>query len=311
MDYSIHENGWTVICHTPIQELTDVDKKHLAALFVKNLLVIWKKQKLTPDEQLNFCRWFGDVQNDWPEKVFRDMDPGSKSLFLNGNHPVIRVTNKLDEHGRPGLFPNKNELEWHCHHSHDRNRKLLVWLYGAEHTKGSTTEWNNTYMAYDDLPEDKKELYSKLRIEYFVPNPNAKSTNYNLWQKWYSVTEDEHKEILKSGIRNNDWFNLVTTNFFGRKGLYISPIQAGWVSGMNDTEARNFLKEVGAYVTQPKYVYSHNWEDGDVAISNQVNSIHRRLECPTMDVRVLHRLVFNPNKVHKDLLKMEEPLHVS
>jgi len=50
------------------------------------------------------------------------------------------------------------------------------------------------------------------------------------------------------------------------------------------------LKEV---VLRPEFCYDHHWQDGDVVISEQWLSIHKRWAFDKMNERVLHRIAFN------------------
>ena len=43
--------------------------------------------------------------------------------------------------------------------------------------------------------------------------------------------------------------------------------------------------------------YDHYWEDGDVVISEQWLSIHKRWEFKRMSERILHRIAFDYSKV--------------
>ena len=42
----------------------------------------------------------------------------------------------------------------------------------------------------------------------------------------------------------------------------------------------------------------HDWEDGDLVISEQWLSIHKRWTFEKMDKRVLHRIAFDYDKVY-------------
>ena len=50
------------------------------------------------------------------------------------------------------------------------------------------------------------------------------------------------------------------------------------------------LKE--QHAEQEKYTYHHDWEDGDIVISEQWLSIHKRWPFEDMKNRLLHRIAF-------------------
>ena len=50
------------------------------------------------------------------------------------------------------------------------------------------------------------------------------------------------------------------------------------------------------HVLQDKYRYDHHWKDGDVVISEQWLTIHKRHTFERMDKRILHRIAFDYEK---------------
>jgi alpha-ketoglutarate-dependent taurine dioxygenase len=47
------------------------------------------------------------------------------------------------------------------------------------------------------------------------------------------------------------------------------------------------------FITQDKYCYFHNWQDGDVSLSDQWLGVHKRMHFEGMTERVVHRATFN------------------
>ena len=52
------------------------------------------------------------------------------------------------------------------------------------------------------------------------------------------------------------------------------------------------------HVTQPQFIYDHHWKDGDVVISEQWLSIHKRWAFDDMEKRMLHRIAFDYGKLN-------------
>ena len=57
------------------------------------------------------------------------------------------------------------------------------------------------------------------------------------------------------------------------------------------------MKYITNHVTQEKYQYHHEWQDGDVVISEQWLSIHKRWRFEEMDKRLLHRIAFDYDRI--------------
>jgi alpha-ketoglutarate-dependent taurine dioxygenase len=62
---------------------------------------------------------------------------------------------------------------------------------------------------------------------------------------------------------------------------------------MTKDESREFIKPLRDHVLQDKYIYHHDWQDGDVVIAEQWLGIHKRWRFEAMNQRVLHRTTFN------------------
>ena len=52
------------------------------------------------------------------------------------------------------------------------------------------------------------------------------------------------------------------------------------------------MQKLRQHVEQEKYTYHHDWEDGDIVISEQWLSIHKRWPFEDMKNRLLHRIAF-------------------
>jgi taurine dioxygenase len=85
---------------------------------------------------------------------------------------------------------------------------------------------------------------------------------------------------------------LVKTNIVGTKGLFFPYNYIKNIKGMTEQETDNLLKPLWDFVLQEKYCYHHDWTDGDIIISDQWLSVHKRWEFPNIEKRLLHRAVF-------------------
>jgi taurine dioxygenase len=271
MDIKFHDNGWTVIVENiDLKNLTQDQANLIGKYLAEQTVVVFKKQNLSPQDQIQICSLFGKVQN-FNGTTYR------KSLHLpGGDGYIMRVTGELDEHGQPGLFGHVHELEWHCNRVADPDRMPIVWLYGERGTKGSRTSWLNTIMPYNDSPEDKKQEFEQYRLD--VGNN----------QTFMETYADEVRPDIDCHCPK-----LIHTGLTGIKGLFFPFNQIHFIVGMDKPHARKLLEDLWNFVEQEKYMYHHDWEDGDVVISEQWHSIHKRWEFDRMDKRVLHRLAMN------------------
>ena len=88
-------------------------------------------------------------------------------------------------------------------------------------------------------------------------------------------------------------FSLVHTNDAGKTGLYFPFLQILGMPGKTQQEFEDLMGKLIEHVTQPQFCYDHDWEDGDIVISEQWLSIHKRWAYDKMEDRILHRIAFN------------------
>lgn len=271
MKYHLHENGWTVIIDEDIITLSSEDIKQCARFAVENMVVVFEQQSLTPEDQMRFCTTIGNVPIIKSER--------SKHIALNDN--ILRVTAQKNEYGEEGLFGHKAALDWHANRPSNKQRDPLIWLYGAEGTVGSRTSWINNILSYQDLDEDFKQEIAD--IEVFC---GYKKGNYS------------HSEYFVEHVNRENAMSLVKTNDSGKTGLFFPFLQIFEFKNHNEEDFTRIMKRLTDHILQEKYVYHHDWKDGDVVLSEQWLSIHKRWEFQDMENRVLHRIAFNYDNVY-------------
>ncbi len=62
----------------------------------------------------------------------------------------------------------------------------------------------------------------------------------------------------------------------GREALYVSRGITRYIVGMPRDESDDLLKELHAHSTRPEFVYSHDWQLGDLVMFDTFGAMHRR-----------------------------------
>ena len=272
MKITYHENGWTVIVNEDIKKLTAEEIKVVCKLCVQNTVVVFKNQNLTTDDQMKICRTIGRVPVVKSER--------SKHIALTDN--ILRVTGQKNEHGEPGLFGHTSALDWHANKPSNKLRDPLIWLYGASGTKGSRTSWINNILSYQDLDQEMKDRIKDIEVY----------CGYKTGQ--YSTSE-----YFVDHINRENAMSLVKTNAAGQTGLFFPFLQIFEFKDRDESEFKEIMEKLTAHILQEKYAYHHDWEDGDVVLSEQWLSIHKRWEFDDMENRVLHRIAFDYSNVYR------------
>ena len=256
--------------------LADVDiatAKEIASLILSNMVVVVKNQTLTPEQEVNFCKHIGNVQY-----ILDPTKPkeGQRTEHLAvGNH-ILRVTGQKNDKGEEGLFGHTSALDWHANQASNYERDPLIWLYGVEGTKGSKTSWLNNIASYEAMSDSLKH-----EIKDSLITLGYKSGSYSP-SKFFIEHHAEDKP-----------FSLVHTNDAGKTGMYFPFLQILGMPGKTKDEFEDLMGRLIEHVTQPQFIYDHYWEDGDVVISEQWLSIHKRWAYEKMEDRILHRIAFN------------------
>ena len=256
--------------------LADVDiatAKEIASLILSNMVVVVKNQTLTPEQEVNFCKHIGNVQY-----ILDPTKPkeGQRTEHLAvGNH-ILRVTGQKNDKGEEGLFGHTSALDWHANQASNYERDPLIWLYGVEGTKGSKTSWLNNIASYEAMSDSLKH-----EIKDSLITLGYKSGSYSP-SKFFIEHHAEDKP-----------FSLVHTNDAGKTGMYFPFLQILGMPGKTKDEFEDLMGRLIEHVTQPQFIYDHHWEDGDIVLSEQWLSIHKRWAYEKMEERILHRIAFN------------------
>lgn len=271
MKIKLHENNWTVIIEDlKLQDATVEQAHKIGQLIATNTVVVIRNQKLSVQDEIKFCSLVGKLES-WENRNMLGLDG---YLVPDSDRKMIRVTGELDEHGRPGLFGHVSDLDWHANNTANEWRDPIVWLYGVKGTKGSRTSWLNNILSYQELDNETKDQLKEIKM----------INGY----KQYAYSELHFgKEI---DINYTYKPKLVQTNIAGMTGLFFPFLQIHQIDGLDEIASKKFIEDLRDKILQEKYMYHHDWEDGDVVLSEQWLSIHKRWRFEDINNRVLHRL---------------------
>lgn len=174
----------------------------------------------------------------------------------------------------------KGSLFWHFDGSLQPYPNLAALLRAIKLSEtGGQTEFCNTYAAYDDLPDDEKKSLERLRVVHsaarsqFYVNPEMSYAELEMWQRAPSKS-----------------CPLVWTHQSGRKSLLLGAT-ADYVEGMSVEESRALLARLRDWATQPRFVYRHEWQVGDLLVWDNTGTMHRALPYPLDSGRLMHRTI--------------------
>lgn len=266
-------NGWTIeIEDLDLRKATDEEINTIGQLINTNTVVVLRDQNLSVNDEMVAANRFGNIRQFPYNEDHRGM------LVEDSDRHIIRVSGELDDHGRPGLFGHVTELDWHCNDSAHENRKPHIWLYGVAGTVGSRTSWINNILSYEALQKEDPEFFNF--VKDFKVVCGYETGRYSPMQ-----LTGEHKSV-------NPYFtpSIVYTNIAGKTGFYFSPLQVFYFAGMTEDQSLPIIEKLRDHIIQERFMYHHDWKDGDLLLSEQWLGIHKRWKFEGINKRTLHRI---------------------
>jgi alpha-ketoglutarate-dependent taurine dioxygenase len=240
--------------------LSGSEAEHIRNTLEQRGVVFFRGLHISDEDQVTIAKTLGNlVENEGQEGIYKislDKDVNQRAQYLRGS------------------------MFWHFDGSLQPYPNLAALLRAVKLSDaGGQTEFCNTYAAYDDLPQADKELVAELRVvhsaersQYYV-TPEMSSEEIQFWQK--SPTKS---------------CPLAWTHQSGRKSLLLGAT-ADYVIGMSIEESRALLASLRDWATQPRYVYRHDWQRGDLLIWNNTGTMHRVLPYAVDSGRLMHRTI--------------------
>jgi alpha-ketoglutarate-dependent taurine dioxygenase len=232
--------------------------KEIRELLEQRGALVFPAVNLTDEQQLVFARTLGGV-----------IEQGEKGIF--------KVTLDTKENVMADYL--RGTVMWHFDGFSDQVPTLAS-LLSARRTSpvGGQTSFANTYAAFDDLPEARKQALQKLRVVHTMeatqrdvfPNPSPEQK-----AAWASFPDTIHP--------------LVWTHRSGRKSLLLGS-SASHIVGMDRDEGRALIDELQGWATQPAFVYRHEWTVGDMVIWDNTGVLHKVDDYPADSGRMMHRV---------------------
>ncbi len=245
-------------------------REQIMQAFLDYHVLIFRNQDMSKDAQLAFTQCFGELE----QHVIR---------LRNGERaPLLHVISNLDADGEPTSKPySHGNYYWHTDKSYHAAPSLMTLLHARElPPSGGDTQFANMEMAYAALDGNEKRAIASLRVEHSWAASRLNTGNR-------PATEDERRD------RPPVSHPLVRTHpDTGRKSLYLG-MHTSHVEGMERDAGRELLAELLAGATRDEFVYSHEWQVGDLVLWDNRCLVHRATANYDMDAhrRVLHRTV--------------------
>jgi len=275
-----------------ITNLNDDQYKEIQTLLYKHLIVVIKTEETKAIYLNRLCASIGEIENHleyrWTEDGqwwANDINPHIKLVpnpFKADEtkpYPVQRVTGQKDADGNwTGIFQ-KGKLDWHCNLNNIHYGDGVA-LQGIRSVENTCTSWMNTSLALKEMPE---ELYNKIKDKVAL---------YRYHPEAWGLEADAAAMAYKEYARRSYALSLEQENNYGTKGIYIHPFNDMYIQGDEDG---SLYRELYDYLFQEKFIYHHMWNVGDIVLSDQLLTQHKRQDATddVLEKRLLHRITFH------------------
>jgi alpha-ketoglutarate-dependent 2,4-dichlorophenoxyacetate dioxygenase len=238
-------------------------------------VLVFPGQRLTDEQQMAFTRNFGELEDTKGGNVTK---PEQKRLPVG----MADVSN-LDKDGKPlarddrrRMFNLGNQL-WHSDSSFRATPAKYSILSGrVVSTNGGNTEFADMRAAYDALDEATRHEVADLVCEHSLMHSRG-ALGFD------QLTEEERAmfaPVLQRLVRVHP--------VSGRKSLYLSS-HAGGIVGWPVPEARAFLRDLNEHAVEPRFVYVHRWQQFDLVMWDNRQTMHRVRRFDAWQVRDMRR----------------------
>ncbi len=253
------------------QPLDDDTFAQVSKAFFDNEVVVFRKQNITPAQQIAFTRRFGVL-----EQHVR------KEHRLNGYPEILIISNVLDEHGKAIGTEDAGRF-WHSDLSYKAMPSMLSALYAIEVPVKDgvvlgNTSFSSTTAAYDALSDEKKRRLQGLRnvhsyVYYRSKNIQAQKEEQARGERVVQehVLTPEHL----AQVPDTEMPVVRTHPVTGRKGLFVNEAHTSHIAGVSKAESDALMKEICQHVIRPEFQYEHRWQKGDLLMWDNVAVQHK------------------------------------
>jgi alpha-ketoglutarate-dependent 2,4-dichlorophenoxyacetate dioxygenase len=238
-------------------------------------VLVFHGQPFTDEQQVAYSRNFGEIERSVGGNLSTDNDRRLSADLADVSN-LDKNHKPLAHDDRRRMFNLGNQL-WHSDSSFRATPAKFSLLSGRAVTDdGGNTEFADMRAAYDDLDDRTKAEIEDLVCEH--------SLIYSRGTLGFAEFTPEEKRMF-APVRQR----LVRTHpVTGRKSLFLAS-HIGTIVGWMMPEARAFIRDLIEHATQPKYVHVHRWQQYDLVMWDNRQTMHRVRRFDQTKVRDMRR----------------------
>jgi taurine dioxygenase len=261
------------LSHEMVQAIKDAWGKHLVLVF--------RGQKISQDDQLRFASYFGELgdRKKAPEPL------RSRAEGIQQDHKKILLVTNIKVDDRPiGAFGD-GEFWFHIDSGYSPRPYKYTFLYAIElPSTGGNTMFANMYKAYEAVPPALKEKLKGKKALHIHEYNRAKQASFS-------------GDI--SGIPHCFHPVFITHPDTGRKTLFVDRLMTVRIEGVSVAESDAMLAQLYDIGERREFIYEHVWKLGDFVMWDNRCTIHARTDFPKHERRLLRRCTVEGESLHE------------
>jgi taurine dioxygenase len=246
-----------------------------------NLVLVFRDQAISQDEQLRFASYFGELgtRRKAPPKLARRAEG-----ILQDHEKILLVTNIKIDGEAIGAFGD-GEFWFHIDSGYTARPYKYTFLFAVElPSEGGNTLFSNMYKAYDAVPDElKRKLTGKRALhihEYNRDRQASHAGDISLVPHHYHPVFTTHPDT-------------------GRKSLFVDRLMTTSLEGFSDEESAAILGRLYDIGEQREFIYEHVWRPGDFLMWDNRCTIHARTDFPKTERRLLRRCAVEGGELYE------------
>ncbi|SFD81944.1 TauD/TfdA dioxygenase family protein [Paracidovorax konjaci] len=251
--------------------LGDADFARLHRAHLEHHVVVFRDQRITPHQHVEFSRRFGPLQI----HVL-------KNFQLAGHPEILIVSNIKNADGEPVGLGDAGHF-WHSDLSYKERPSLGSLLHAQElPSEGGDTLFADQHAAYDALPEALKKNIAPLRAEHSYLAKYEELRARSPWRP--KLTPAQIAEVAPAV------HPVVRTHpETGRRALFVNEHFTTRIVDLPEDESQQLLQELFAASVRPEFVYRHAWRPHDLVFWDNRSVQHLAAGTPDTQRRKLYR----------------------
>ena len=249
------------------EELSDECIAQIRQALLDHLVVFFRDQELTPEQQIAFAKRFGDLE---------------EHDFVKGmaDYPeIIRVVREADE-----TTLNFGGA-WHADVTHQECPAMGSVLYAIDVPPyGGDTLFANQYAAYEALSPGMKRMLEGLTALHSARGPfGPQGRSKNNWKNMQVETSERAYEETEHPV-------IRTHPETGRKMLFVNRTFTTRFKDMSEQESAPLLEYLFRHASQERFTCRFRWTKGAVAFWDNRAVLHHAIGDYTGHRREMNRV---------------------